>query len=226
VGGSGVPRPGEISLAHHGVLFLDELPEFDRKVLEVLREPLESGRITISRAARQTDFPCRFQLIAAMNPCPCGDFGHPRRSCRCTPDAIARYQGRISGPLLDRIDMQLPIPPMDTASMLDAPNGEPSARVADRVAAARERQIARQQKPNALLSAAEVDLHCRADADADANALLRQAIERLHWSARACHRVLKVARTIADLAQAPAIGGIHVAEAIQYRRAMQSTVDR
>lgn len=224
VGGSGVPRPGEISLAHHGVLFLDELPEFDRKVLEVLREPLESGRITISRAARQTDFPCRFQLIAAMNPCPCGDLGHPRRSCRCSPDAIARYQGRISGPLLDRIDMQLPIPPMDTASMLDAPNGEPTAQIAARVAEARERQIARQQKPNALLSAAEVDLHCRTDADADA--LLRQAIERLHWSARACHRVLKVARTIADLAQAPAIGGIHVAEAIQYRRAMQSTVDR
>ena len=224
VGGSGVPRPGEISLAHHGVLFLDELPEFDRKVLEVLREPLESGRITISRAARQTDFPCRFQLIAAMNPCPCGYLGHPRRACRCTPDAIARYQGRISGPLLDRIDMQLPVPAMDTAAMLGAAGGEPSAMIAARVAAARERQITRQQMPNALLSAAEIELHCRADADAEK--LLRQAIDRLQWSARAFHRVLKVARTIADLAQAESITGVHAAEAIQYRRALQSTADQ
>ncbi len=223
VGGSGVPRPGEISLAHHGVLFLDELPEFDRKVLEVLREPLESGRITISRAARQTDFPCRFQLIAAMNPCPCGYLGHAHRHCRCTPDAIARYQGRISGPLLDRIDMQLPVAAMDTATMLAAPDGEPSATIAARVATARERQIARQQKPNALLSTAEIDRHCRADAAAEA--LLRKAIDKLHWSARAYHRVLKVARTIADLAQADGIGSEHAAEAIQYRRALQAAVD-
>jgi magnesium chelatase family protein len=223
VGGSGVPRPGEISLAHHGVLFLDELPEFDRKVLEVLREPLESGHITISRAARQTDFPCRFQLIAAMNPCPCGYLGHPQRACRCTPDAVARYQGRISGPLLDRIDIQLAVPPMDTAAMLGAPDGESSAQMAARVADARERQLARQGKPNALLSGVDIDAHCRSDADAEA--LLRQAITRLHWSARACHRVLKVARTIADLAQAECINAMHVGEAIQYRRALPSAAD-
>jgi magnesium chelatase family protein len=223
VGGSGVPRPGEISLAHHGVLFLDELPEFDRKVLEVLREPLESGRITISRAARQTDFPCRFQLIAAMNPCPCGYLGHARRACRCTPDAIARYQGRISGPLLDRIDMQLPVPAMDTAAMLGATAGESSAPIAARVAAARELQLNRQHKPNALLSSAEIDIHCRTDAGAEH--LLRQAIDKLHWSARAFHRVLKVARTIADLAQAESIAAAHAAEAIQYRRALQTTSD-
>ncbi len=223
VGGSGVPRPGEISLAHHGVLFLDELPEFDRKVLEVLREPLESGRITISRAARQTDFPCRFQFIAAMNPCPCGYLGHARRACRCTPDAIARYQGKISGPLLDRIDMQLPVPAMDTAAMLGATGGEPSAPIAGRVAAAREQQLRRQHKPNALLSAGEIEIYCRADAAAEG--LLRQAIDKLHWSARAFHRVLKVARTIADLAQAESIGAVHAAEAIQYRRALQATTD-
>ena len=224
VGGSGVPRPGEISLAHHGVLFLDELPEFDRKVLEVLREPLESGHITISRAARQTDFPCRFQLIAAMNPCPCGYLGHARRACRCTPDAIARYQGKISGPLLDRIDMQLPVPAMDTAAMLGATSGESSASIAARVAAAREHQLRRQQKPNALLSAAEIERFCHTDAAAEN--LLRQAIDKLHWSARAYHRVLKVARTIADLAQADAIAGVHAAEAIQYRRALQATTDQ
>lgn len=223
VGGSGVPRPGEISLAHRGVLFLDELPEFDRKVLEVLREPLESGHITISRATRQTDFPCRFQLVAAMNPCPCGYLGHPRRACRCTADAVARYQGRISGPLLDRIDMQLPVPAMDTGAMLAAPDGETSSSMAMRVAACRERQLKRQQRPNALLSASDMDAHCRTDADAAA--LLRQAIDRLHWSARACHRVLKVARTIADLAHSDRITAVHAAEAIQYRRALPSVAD-
>ena len=218
VGGSGVPRPGEISLAHHGVLFLDELPEFDRKVLEVLREPLETGRITISRAARQTDFPCRFQLVAAMNPCPCGYLGHPKRACRCTPDAVARYQGRISGPLLDRIDMQLSVPALDTAELLAGTDGEPSTAIAARVARAHAAQMARQGKPNAQLSVAEVDRHCRPDDGAAG--LVRTAIERLDWSARACHRVLKLARTIADLDGATAIGSAHAAEAIQYRRAL------
>ncbi len=218
VGGSSVPRPGEISLAHQGVLFLDELPEFDRKVLEVLREPLESGRITISRAARQTDFPCRFQLVAAMNPCPCGYLGHPKRACRCTPDAVARYQGRVSGPLLDRIDMQLSVPALDTAELLAGGDGEPSAAIAARVARAYAAQVARQAKANAQLSVAEIDRYCRPD-DAAA-ALLRAAIERLDWSARACHRVLKLARTIADLDGAAVIGSTHAAEAIQYRRAL------
>ncbi len=218
VGGSGVPRPGEISLAHHGVLFLDELPEFDRKVLEVLREPLETGRITISRAARQTDFPCRFQLVAAMNPCPCGYLGHPKRACRCTPDKVARYQGRISGPLLDRIDMQLSVPALDTVELLDGGDGEPSAAIAARVARAHAAQIDRQGKPNALLAAAEIDRHCRPDEGAAV--LLRAAIVRLDWSARACHRVLKLARTIADLDGAAAIDSTHAAEAIQYRRAL------
>ncbi len=221
VGGGAVPRPGEISLAHHGVLFLDELPEFERKVLEVLREPLEAGKVTISRAARQTDFPCRFQLVAAMNHCPCGYLSHPQRACRCTPDAIARYQGRISGPLLDRIDLQLTVPAMSTAEMLDAPTGESSANIARRVALARERQIVRQQSPNALLSSNQIDHHCQPDAAAVT--LLRAAIERLHWSARAYHRVLKIARTIADLEGCAQIGSAHAAEAIQYRRALQST---
>ncbi|NDC08942.1 MAG: ATP-dependent protease [Oxalobacteraceae bacterium] len=221
VGGGAVPRPGEISLAHHGVLFLDELPEFERKVLEVLREPLEAGRVTISRAARQTDFPSRFQLVAAMNPCPCGYLNHPQRACRCSPDTVARYQGRISGPLLDRIDLQLTVPAMSTAEMLDAPTGESSANIARRVAQARERQISRQQTPNALLSSTQIDQHCQPDAAA--TTLLRAAIERLHWSARAYHRVVKIARTIADLAGDGQISSAHAAEAIQYRRALQST---
>lgn len=220
VGGSSTPRPGEISLAHQGVLFLDELPEFDRKVLEVLREPLESGRITISRAARQTDFPCRFQLVAAMNPCPCGYLGHPKRACRCSPDAVARYQSRISGPLLDRIDMQLTMPALDADALATTHTGEASATIAARVARAHALQLARQGKPNALLSVSEIDRHCQ-PAPAAAS-LLRTAIERLAWSARAYHRVLKLARTIADLDNAAEIGSGHAAEAIQYRRALSA----
>ena len=222
VGGSQLPRPGEISLAHHGVLFLDELPEFDRKVLEVLREPLESGRITISRAARQSDFPCRFQLVAAMNPCPCGYLGHPTRTCRCTPDAIARYQARISGPLLDRIDLQLSVGPVPTETLMAQGAGEDSATVAERVRHARALQLARQRKPNAQLADGDIAAHC--EATADAVAMLRSAIQRLGWSARAAHRVLKVARTIADLAAGGGasadIAAAHIAEAIQYRRAL------
>jgi magnesium chelatase family protein len=224
VGGSGVPRPGEISLAHHGVLFLDELPEFDRKVLEVLREPMESGRITISRAARQTDFPCRFQLIAAMNPCPCGYLGHPKRACRCSPDAVARYQGRVSGPLLDRIDIQLSVPAIGTEVLTATADGESSADIGHRVARAHALQQERQGKPNALLSVAEIERHCAPDAAA--NAMLRAAIERLDWSARAYHRVLKLARTIADLAGTAGIHSAHAAEAIQYRRALPASVNR
>ncbi len=160
VGGGGNPRPGEISLAHHGVLFLDELPEYDRKVLEVLREPLESGRITISRAARQADFPAQFQLIAAMNPCPCGYLGHASGKCRCTPDQIARYRGKISGPLLDRIDLQIEVPAVPEGELTGAASGEPSALVRARVEAAAALQQARQGKPNSQLGPGEIDLHC------------------------------------------------------------------
>ncbi|BBB64304.1 magnesium chelatase subunit [Undibacterium sp. YM2] len=219
VGGGGTPRPGEISLAHRGVLFLDELPEFDRKVLEVLREPLESGHITISRAARQADFPARFQLIAAMNPCPCGYFGHSNGKCRCTPDIIARYQDRISGPLLDRIDMQIQVGALPHADLLKQADGEASASINARVETAFERQQQRQGKANNLLSTTEIDLHCQPDAQA--GQLLRNAMTKLNWSARAYHRVLKVARTIADLAGSAHIATPHVAEAIQYRRALR-----
>ncbi|HEX7634756.1 MAG TPA: YifB family Mg chelatase-like AAA ATPase [Noviherbaspirillum sp.] len=219
VGGGGTPRPGEISLAHRGVLFLDELPEFDRRVLEVLREPLESGHITISRAARQSDFPARFQLVAAMNPCPCGYLGHSANKCRCTPDVIARYQDKISGPLLDRIDMQIQVGALPHDELLKQADGEPSSAIAARVERAFDRQLKRQGKGNHALSTAEIDMHCQPDPTAEQ--LLRTAMTKLNWSARAYHRVLKVARTIADLAGSDAIAQGHVAEAIQYRRALR-----
>jgi len=220
VGGGGDPRPGEISLAHRGVLFLDELPEFDRKVLEVLREPLESGRVTISRAARQVDFPAGFQLVAAMNPCPCGYLGHYGGRCRCTPDQVARYRGRISGPLLDRIDIHIEVPAVPPEELMRHAPGESTAAVRERVARARAAQLARQGKPNCELAARELEGHCRADAAAQA--LLKSAIARLGLSARAYHRVLKLARTIADLAGADAIATAHVAEAIGYRRGLEA----
>ena len=216
VGGGGNPRPGEISLAHHGVLFLDELPEFSRQVLEVLREPLETGQITISRAARQADFPARFQLVAAMNPCPCGYLGHPTRACRDTPDQIARYRARISGPLLDRIDIQISVPALSQDELMQAASGETSQAIRARVERARARQLARQGKPNAALGTQEIDRLCTLGTDGEQ--LLKQAITRLNLSARAYHRVLKLARTVADLAESEAIDTPHLAEAIQYRR--------
>lgn len=216
VGGGGNPRPGEISLAHHGVLFLDELPEFSRQVLEVLREPLETGHITISRAARQADFPARFQLIAAMNPCPCGYLGHPNQACRDTPDQIARYRARISGPLLDRLDIQVSVPALTQDELMQAGAGEASAAIRGRVETARARQIERQGKPNAALGTQEIEEHCRLDPAGEG--LLKQAIARLNLSARAYHRVLRLARSVADLAGSEAIGTAHLAEAIQYRR--------
>ena len=218
VGGGSDPRPGEISLAHHGVLFLDELPEFDRRVLEVLREPMESGRIHISRAARQAEFPAEFQLVSAMNPCPCGYLGHPSGRCRCTPDQILRYRSRISGPLLDRIDLQIEVPGIPANALRNTSEGEASGTVQARAERAREVQLARQGKPNAMLTPKEIDWHCPPDADGDS--LLRQAVARLNLSARAYHRVLKVARTIADLADTDSLAGSHVAEAIGYRRGL------
>ncbi|OIR09701.1 competence protein ComM [mine drainage metagenome] len=216
VGGGSNPRPGEISVAMHGVLFLDELPEFDRGVLEVLREPLESGRITISRAARRADFRAQFQLVAAMNPCPCGYLGHYNGKCRCTPDQVSRYRGKISGPLLDRIDIQIEVPAVPQEDLLKQADGEHSAPIQARAEDARQRQLARQGKPNALLSVTEIDTWCAPDTQGEA--LLRQAITRLDLSARAYHRILKVARTIADLAGCENILAVHVAEAVQYRR--------
>jgi magnesium chelatase family protein len=221
VGGGSDPRPGEISLAHHGVLFLDELPEWDRKVLEVLREPIESGRIHISRAARHATFPARFQFVAAMNPCPCGYLGHHSGKCRCTPDQIARYRGRISGPLIDRIDLQIEVPalPADALSMARGGNHarlESSAIVRERVARACERQMSRQGKANSLLQPREIERWCALDDDGEA--LIKNAFARLSLSARAYHRILKVARTIADLASSDKLAARHVAEAISYRR--------
>ena len=220
VGGGSAPRPGEISLAHHGVLFLDELPEWDRRVLEVLREPLESGVVNIARAARCVSFPAQFQLVAAMNPCPCGWHGDSSGRCACSPDQVRRYQGRLSGALLDRIDLcvDVPAPSPESLTLLQPPPAKSESDSIRRdVAPARERQRRRQPSTNARLDAAGVALHCKPTAAGQA--LLTQALSRLTLSARAYHRVAKVARTIADLADSEAVDVSHVAEAVRYRRA-------
>jgi len=219
VGGGAKPKPGEISLAHGGVLFLDELPEYSRKVLDVLREPLESGRIVISRASRSITYPANFQLIAAMNPCPCGYFGDPSGRCQCAPDQIRRYQGQASGPLLDRIDLHVEVPPIPTAMLQQAPQGDTTEQVQQRVMQARERQLTRQGCINSALTGEVRDQVCTLISD-DREWLLG-AIERLNLSARAYHRVLKIARTIADLQHKDWIERPHLLEALSYR-----TIDR
>ncbi len=210
-------RPGEITLAHLGVLFLDELTEFHRDVLEALREPLEAGRITISRAARQADFPARFQLVAAMNPCACGFLGDVSGKCRCTPDQVQRYRARLSGPLLDRIDLQICVPRIDREALTrpQVSAAETSAQIRTQVIQARELQLARAGKCNAQLSVKEVERYCVMEPPA--RELLESALSRLPLSARGYHRTLKVARTIADLTASKAISSAHVAEAIRYR---------
>ncbi|MCU1718029.1 YifB family Mg chelatase-like AAA ATPase [Pseudomonas sp. 5P_3.1_Bac2] len=214
VGGGSHPQPGEITLAHHGVLFLDELPEFDRKVLEVLREPLESGHIVIARAREKVRFPARFQLVAAMNPCPCGHLGDPAGRCRCSSEQIQRYRGKLSGPLLDRIDLHLNVPRESTR--LNPPDqGATTAQMAALVVRTRQLQLQRQGCANAHLDLAGVQQHCRLS-EAD-SAWLEAACERLGLSLRAAHRVLKVARTLADLEQASLLQRSHLAEALQYR---------
>ncbi|MBL0058712.1 MAG: YifB family Mg chelatase-like AAA ATPase [Elusimicrobia bacterium] len=224
VGGGSIPRPGEVSLAHNGVLFLDELPEFDRHVLEVLRQPLEEGAVTVSRAAKTVSFPARFTLVAAMNPCPCGYEGHPDRECVCAPFAIRKYRAKISGPLLDRIDMHIEVPALRLAELTeDPPPSEGTAAVRERVLAARGRQRARLGPrgagANALMGVKEVKLHCKLDAGS--KTLLKAAVSRLGLSARSFDRILKVARTIADLTGDVALREEHVAEAVGYR-----TLDR
>ncbi len=219
VGGGGNPRPGEISLAHHGVLFLDELPEFGRQVLEVLREPLESGSITISRAMRQSEFPAKFQLITAMNPCPCGYHGDTSGKCHCSEEKVLRYRNRISGPLMDRIDMHVEVPRVAHFAQLSKQTNvtqENSEKIRARVMGVREKQVQRVGKCNAQLSVSEINQHCYLD-DADSN-FLAESIEKLNLSSRAYHRILKVARTIADMQDEPKISLPHIAEAIGFRR--------
>lgn len=218
IGGGSQPRPGEVSLAQHGVLFLDELPEFDRRTLDMLREPLETGHVAISRANRKVTFPARFQLMAAMNPCPCGYLGHPSGRCQCTPAQVERYRGRVSGPLYDRIDMRVEVPSLPAEALQHTASGESSAAVRARVEAAFGVQLARQGCANAQLQGAQ--LEAMATPDAAGLALAAQAIARFHLSGRAYHRILRVARTIADLAATAQINAQHIAEAIPYRRGL------
>jgi magnesium chelatase family protein len=217
VGGGSVPRPGEVSLAHHGVLFLDEMPEFDRRVLEALRQPIEEGRITVSRALRSLSFPARFVLVAAMNPCPCGYFGDPRRKCKCTPQQTARYHNRLSGPLRDRIDLVVEVESVPIMQLTEGPAGESSAAVRARVLSARERQLGRRSRARVNANLTGAELKKFAPLDAACRRLLERSAERLHMSARAFHRVIRVSRTIADLAGVDAITLDHLGEALQYR---------
>jgi magnesium chelatase family protein len=218
VGGGSQPKPGEVSLAHNGVLFLDELPEFDRKVLEVLREPIENGKISISRANHQTEFPARFQLIAAMNPCPCGYLGDASQRCQCTPTQIIRYRNKISGPLLDRIDMHIEVPRISSEVLRKGtPSGEEcSAIIAKRVLTSQQYGLKRQGQPNHLLSTSQIKQHCQISDDD--HILLELAIEKLGLSHRAYHRILRVSRTIADMEGESNIQRHHLTEALSYRR--------
>ncbi|MGR8934269.1 MAG: YifB family Mg chelatase-like AAA ATPase [Gammaproteobacteria bacterium] len=218
VGGGSNPKPGEISLAHHGALFLDELPEFDRRVLEVLREPLETGHICISRANRQADFPAHFQLVAAMNPCPCGYLGDPSGRCHCSSEQVGRYRARISGPLLDRIDMHLEVPRVAHSVLREGTQGgeESSAQIRARVAAARHKALSRTGNANAALTVGEIKQFCKLPEAG--HRLLEQAMDKFGLSHRAYHRILKLARTIADLADADTIEVTHLSEAIGYRK--------
>ncbi|MGI9190238.1 MAG: ATP-binding protein, partial [Longimicrobiaceae bacterium] len=214
------PKPGEVSLSHHGVLFMDELPEFRRNVLEVLRQPLEDGMVTISRAAMSLTYPARFMLAAAMNPCPCGHYGDSQRQCSCSPQVVQKYLSRVSGPLLDRIDLHVEVPAVRYRELTDQRSGEPSSAVRARVARAREIQRERfagrpDMHANAHMGARDLREFCRVGEGSDA--LLRTAITRLGLSARAYHRVLKIARTLADLEGVEEIGTAHISEAIQYR---------
>ena len=212
VGGGNYPRPGEISMAHHGVLFLDEIPEFDRRVLEVLREPLETGEVSIARAARQTTFPASFQLVAAMNPCPCGYFGDPQRSCGYSCEKARRYQARLSGPLLDRIDLHLEVAALKPDELLSLSAGEPSHKVRDRVRDSRQRQLQRQGKLNQHLDSSDLEPIL-----SHHNVWLREAMQQTMLSARSLHRTLRVARTIADMQRAENVSTTHLAEALSYR---------
>ncbi|MGH9407761.1 MAG: YifB family Mg chelatase-like AAA ATPase [Terriglobia bacterium] len=219
IGGGAVPRPGEVSLAHNGLLFLDELPEFQRNVLEVLRQPLEDGTVTISRASMSLTFPARFMLAAAMNPCPCGFFNDPSRECTCTPPMIQRYVSKISGPLLDRIDIHIDMPAVKYRELRDDSGGDNSAAIRERVGKARDRQLARYEGEkiycNAQMSPRQIRKYC--DLPPDCERLLESAVNRLGLSARAHDRILKVARTIADLDGAASLASAHISEAIQYR---------
>ena len=219
IGGGAIPRPGEVSLAHHGVLFLDELPEFSRAVLEVMRQPLEEGHVTIARAAASLSYPARCIFCAAMNPCQCGYSGDTVRQCTCSPTQIARYMAKISGPLLDRIDIHIEVPRLKDEELLGPSRGEPSKAVRERVRAARAIQSRRFEKSsifvNAAMESRQVRSFCKVEEDAQV--LLKAALQRLGLSARAYDRILKLSRTIADLAAAETVGVSHVAEAIQYR---------
>jgi magnesium chelatase family protein len=219
IGGGMIPKPGEVSLAHNGVLFLDELPEFRKNVLEVLRQPLEDGQVTISRAQLAITFPARFMLVAAMNPCPCGYRGDPKHPCNCAKESIRRYWSKISGPLLDRIDIHVEVPSVQWRDLTGVADGEPSSAIRERVAQARKVQLGRLEKLglfcNAQMRSALIKKHCALGKDS--LGFLEKAVEKLGLSARAYHRILKIARTIADLEPSEAIRPQHVAEAVQYR---------